>query len=62
MSWLGEKCGHSYHLIQDLFSRLKIPVFDSMAEELKKANEIRAKNLSKKKTNDAKEKRTMEEG
>ena len=58
MSWLGEKRGLSYHWILDLFSRLKLPVFDSMAEELKKANEIRAKNLSKKKTNDAKEKRT----
>ena len=58
MSWLGEKRGHSYHWIPDLFSRLKLPGFDSMAEELKKANKIRAKNLSKRKTNDAKEKQT----
>ena len=58
MSWLGKKRGHSYHWILDLFSHLKLPVFDGMTDALKKANKIRAKNLSKKKTNEAKEKRT----
>ena len=58
MSWLGIKRGHSYHWILDLFSRLKLPIFDGMADALKKVNEIRAKNLSKKKTDEAKEKRT----
>ena len=58
MSWLGEKRGLSYHWVLDLFFRLKLPIFDGMTDALKKANENRAKNLSKKKTDEAKEKRT----
>ena len=58
MTWLGKKYGLSYHWILDLFGRLKLPLFDGMAEALKKGNEVRAKNLEKKKTDEAKEKRT----
>ena len=36
---------------------LHLPMFDGMAGTLKKANEIRAKNLEQKKTDEAKEKR-----
>lgn len=61
MSWLGVKRGLSYHWILDLFSRLKLPVFDGMADALKKANEIQAKDLLKKKTDEVKENK-MEEG
>ena len=43
MTWLTKKKGSSYHWLLDLFSRLKLPIFDGMAEELKKANEIRGK-------------------
>ena len=58
MTWLGKKYGLSYHWILDLFGRLKLPLFDGMAEALKKGNKVRAKNLEKKKTDEAKEKRT----
>ena len=58
MSWLGKKRGHSYHWITDLFSRLKLPVFDGMVAALQKVNEVRAKNLSNKQTEETKEKRT----
>ena len=43
MSWLGEKRGHLYHWVLDLFSHLKLPIFDGMTDALKKANENRAK-------------------
>ena len=58
MSWLGKKHGQSYHWILDLFSRLKLPIFDGMLDALEKANKIRAKNLAKKQSEEAKEQRT----
>ena len=58
MTWLTKKKGLSYHWILDLFSRLKLPIFDGMTEGLKKANEIREKALAKKQTDSAKENRT----
>ena len=58
MTWLTKRRGLSYHWILDLFRRLKLPIFDGMAEALKKANEVREKNLTKKQTDSAKEKRT----
>ena len=58
MTWLTKKRELSYHWILDLFSRLKLPIFDGMAEGLKKANEVREKSLAKKQTDLAKEKRT----
>ena len=58
MTWLGKKYGLTYHWLLDLFGRLKLPLLDGMAEALKKANEVRATNLEKKKTDEAKEKRT----
>ena len=48
MSWLSKKHGQSYHWILDLFSRMKLPVFDGMLGALEKANKIRANNLAKK--------------
>ena len=58
MTWLTTKKGMSYHWLLDLFERLKLPTFDGMAEGLKKANEIRDKNLTKKQSDLAKEKQT----
>ena len=50
--------GLSYHWLLELFVRLKLPVFDGMAEGLQKGNEIRAKNLEKKQTEEAKQQHT----
>ena len=58
MTWLGKKRGLSYHWLLDLFTRLKLPIFNGMPEALKRANEVRAKNLAKKQTEEAKNKRT----
>ena len=58
MTWLTKNRGLSYHWLLDLFKRLNLPIFDGMAEGLKKANEIREKNLNKKQSDSAKEKRT----
>ena len=58
MTWLGKKHGLSYHWLLDLFTRLKLPIFNGMPEALKKANEVRSKNLAKKQTDEAKDKRT----
>ena len=55
--WLGKKYGLLYHWLLDLFARLKLPLFDGMVEALRKGNEVRARNLEKKKTEEAKEKR-----
>jgi len=49
MIWLGKKHRLSYHWILELFTHLKLPLFDGMIEALKTANEIRAKNLAKNK-------------
>ena len=57
MTWLGKKHGLSYHWLLDLFAHLKLSLFDGMAEALKKGNEVRARNLEIKKTEEAKEKR-----
>ena len=57
MTWLGKKHGLSFHWLLDFFDRLKLPLFDGMADALKKGNEICATNLEKKKTEKAKEKR-----
>ena len=45
------------HWLLDLFGHLKLPLFNGMADALQKANEVCFKNLEKKKTDDAKEKR-----
>ena len=58
MTWLTKKKGMSYHWLLDLFGRLKLPIFDGMAEGLKKTNEVREKNLTKKQSDLSKEKRT----
>jgi len=58
MTWLSKKKGLSYHWLLDLFQRLKLPVFDGMKEALQRGNEIRAKNLEKKQTEEAKQQRT----
>lgn len=58
LTWLGKTRGMSYHWLLDIFSRLKLPIFDGMAEGLRSANEVREKNLAKKQSNAAKEKRT----
>ena len=50
MTWLNKKHGLSYHWLLDLFTRLKLLIFNGMPEALKKANEVRAKNLAKKQT------------
>ena len=49
MMWLNKKHGLSYHWLLDLFTHLKLPIFNGMPEALKKANEVRAKNLAKNK-------------
>ena len=49
MTWLNKNHGLSYHWLLDLFTRLKLPIFNGMPEALKKANEVRAKNLAKNK-------------
>ena len=59
MSWLYQKHGNTYHWIVELFRRLRLPIFDGMVEALQSATEVRAKNLSKKKTVNAKERRTQ---
>ena len=58
MSWLYQKHGNTYHWIVELFRRLRLPIFDGMVEALQSATEVRAKNLSKKKTVNAKERCT----
>ena len=58
MSWLYQKHGNTYHWIVELFRRLRLPIFDGMVEALQSATEVQAKNLSKKKTVNAKERRT----
>ena len=57
MTYMTKKHGLSYHWLLDLFARLKLPQFDGMAEALRKANEVRYRNLAKKQTDLAKEKR-----
>ena len=47
MTWLTKRKGLSYHWILDLFSRLKLPTFDGMAEALKRTNEVHEKILQK---------------
>ena len=42
----------------DLYKRLKLPILDGMAEALQKANEIRAKNLDQKQTDESRKKRS----
>lgn len=44
LTWLGKTRGMSYHWLLDIFSRLKLPIFDGMAEGLRSANEVREKN------------------
>ena len=56
MTWLTKKKGMSYHWLLDLFGKLKLPIFDGMAEGLKKTNEVREKNLTKKQSDLSKEK------
>ena len=58
MTWLNKTKGLSYHWLLELFHRLKLPLFDGMAEALEKGNELRAKNLEKKQTEEAKQQRT----
>jgi len=58
MTWLNKKHGMSYHWLLELFRRLKLPVFDGMIEALTRGNEIRAQNLERKQTEQAKENRT----
>ena len=57
MSWLYQKRGR-YHWIIELYQQLKLPIFDGMLEALQKASEVQAKNLAKKRTEVAKERRT----
>jgi len=49
MIWLGKKSGLPYHWLLELFTHLKLPLFDGIIEALKTANEIHAKNLAKNK-------------
>ena len=56
MMWLVKNRGLSYYWILDLFSRLKLPIFDGVAESLKKANEVHEKNLIKSKLIQSKKK------
>ena len=58
MKWLSKKKGLSYNWLLDLIQRLKLPVFDGMKDALRRANEIRAKNLEKKQTEEAKQQHT----
>ena len=58
MTWLCNKKGLSYHWLLDLLQHLKLPVFDGMKDTLQRANEIRAKNLEQKQTEEAKQQRT----
>ena len=55
ISWLGKKRGQSYHCILDLFSHLKLPVFDGMVDALENTNKIKGKNLAKTQNDEAKE-------
>ena len=57
IGWLVKKRGQSYHWILDLFSHLKLPVFDGMVDALEKTNKIKAKNLAKTQNEEAKEQR-----
>ena len=54
MTCLSKKKGLFYHWLLDLFQHLKLPVFDGMKDALQRANEIHAKNLEKKQTEEAK--------
>ena len=58
MTWLNKKYGMSYHWLLELFRRLRLPLFDGMAAALQRGNEVRANNLERKKTEEAKENRT----
>ena len=48
MIWLIKKKGVSYHWLLELFQRLKLPLFDGMAEAVKRGMKF-VKNLEKSK-------------
>ena len=57
LSYMIEKHGVKYHWLLDLFTRLKLPIFDGMKEGLEKANRDRMHRLAFKKTERAKKRR-----
>ena len=57
MTWLNKKYGTSYHWLLELFRQLRLPLLDGMAAALQRGNEIRANNLERKQTEEAKENR-----
>ena len=46
LTYMVEKHGVKYHWLLDLFTRLKLPIFDGMKEGLEKANRVRMHRLS----------------
>ena len=58
ISSLYQRHGNTFHWVVELFRRLKLPIFDGMVEALQSATDVRAGNLSTKKTEEAKENRT----
>ena len=57
MSWCFENRGSNYHWVVDLYKRLKFPIVPEVVRAFQKATQERMKNLAKKKTEEAKQKR-----
>ena len=57
MSLCFENQGSNYHWVVDLYERLKFPIVPEVVRAFQKATQERMKNLAKKKTEDAKQKR-----
>ena len=57
MTWCFENRGKEYHWVIDLYERMKLPVLPEVVRAFRKATEERMKELAKKKTVEAKQKR-----
>jgi len=57
MTWCFENRGKEYHWVIDLYERMKLPVLPEVVRAFRKATEERMKELAKKKTEEAKQKR-----
>ena len=57
MTWCFENRGPDYHWVIDLYERLKLPILPEVVRAFQKATQERVKELEKKKTDEAKQKR-----
>ena len=59
MTWLLKKRGITYHWLLELFTQLKLPIFEGMSDALVKVNKERVKRLERIKTTTAKHRRVV---